>query len=136
MENPSAAYHAVTHGISVSVRPEFLADRSVPAQGEFFWAYTIEIANETDLTVQLLTRHWTITDALGRVQEVKGAGVIGEQPEIGPGSHFTYTSGCPLATPEGTMEGSYGMVDAMGTRFDVTIPLFVLDSPLVRRTLH
>jgi ApaG protein len=136
MSKTAAIYHAVTRGISVSVTPAFLAERSAPAQGQFFWAYTIDITNETDGTVQLLTRHWTITDAFGNVQDVRGEGVIGQQPEIGPGSSFTYTSGCPLTTPEGSMEGSYGMVDARGQRFDVIIPLFALDSPLVRRTLH
>lgn len=131
-----AIYHAVTRGIAISVTPEFLADRSLPSQGQFFWAYTVEITNQSDATVQLLTRHWVITDASGHVQEVRGDGVIGQQPHVGPGATFTYTSGCPLTTPEGTMEGSYGMVDAAGQRFDAVIPLFALDSPLVRRILH
>ncbi len=129
-------YHAVTRGIAVSVTPEFLPDRSSPQQGQYFWAYTIDIANESPETVQLLTRHWIITDAHGRVQEVKGEGVIGQQPTLKPGTRFTYTSGCPLSTPDGAMEGSYGMVDAKGERFNVTIPLFALDGPAQRRTLH
>ena len=136
MPNNSAIYHSVTRGIGVSVTPEFLADRSIPSQGQFFWAYTITISNETDEMVQLMTRHWIITDATGHVQEVRGEGVIGEQPHLGPGTSFTYTSGCPLTTPEGTMEGSYGMVDSSGMTFEAIIPLFALDSPLVRRTLH
>jgi ApaG protein len=129
-------YRAVTRGIVVEVRPEFLPDRSVPAQGQFFWAYTVEIENRSAQMVQLLTRHWIITDGRGKVQEVHGDGVIGEQPQLAPGTSFTYTSGCPLTTPEGSMEGSYGMVSAAGEHFDVAIPLFALDSPLVKRTLH
>ncbi len=129
-------YRAVTRGIIVEVRPEFMPDRSVPAQGQFFWSYTIEISNESQEVVRLLTRHWVITDAHGRVQEVRGDGVIGQQPTLAPGSTFTYTSGCPLNTPEGTMQGSYGMVSGDGEHFDIAIPLFALDSPLVKRTLH
>jgi ApaG protein len=131
-----AIYHAVTRGIAVSVTPEFLAGRSQPERDQYFWAYTITISNDSAQSVQLLTRHWVITDADGRVEEVKGPGVIGEQPVLAPGERFTYTSGCPLSTCEGTMAGSYGMIDAAGQPFDVTIPLFMLASPVLRRTLH
>ncbi|MGL4727417.1 MAG: Co2+/Mg2+ efflux protein ApaG [Bosea sp. (in: a-proteobacteria)] len=129
-------YRAMTRGIVVDVRPDFMPDRSVPAQGQFFWSYTVEIINQSSDVVQLLTRHWVITDAHGKVQEVKGDGVIGQQPKLAPGSTFTYTSGCPLTTPEGTMEGRYGMLSQTGERFEIAIPLFALDSPLVKRTLH
>ncbi|MBX6425977.1 MAG: Co2+/Mg2+ efflux protein ApaG [Variibacter sp.] len=121
-------YRAVTRNIEVTVTPEFLADRSSPQDAYFFWAYTIEIANRGTKTVQLKTRHWRITDALGRVQEVRGAGVVGEQPVLGPGETFEYTSGVPLPTPSGFMVGSYGMVGEDGERFDIEIPAFSLDA--------
>jgi ApaG protein len=129
-------YRAVTRGILVDVRPDFMPDRSVPAHGQFFWAYTVEISNQSSDVVQLLSRHWIITDAHGKVQEVNGDGVIGQQPKLPPGTSFTYTSGCPLTTPEGMMEGRYGMINESGERFEIVIPLFALDSPLVKRTFH
>ena len=122
-------YSAVTHSIEVKVRPQFIADRSSPQDAYYFWAYTIEIANKGGDTVQLKTRHWRITDALGRVQEVKGAGVVGEQPILAPGETYEYTSGVPLPTPSGFMAGSYGMVGNSGESFDIEIPAFSLDSP-------
>jgi ApaG protein len=122
-------YRAVTRKIEVTVAPRFLADRSSPASGYFFWAYTIDIVNRGNETVQLKTRHWKITDALGRLQEVKGPGVVGEEPVLKPGESYEYTSGVPLPTPSGFMEGSYGMITADGQPFDIEIPLFSLDTP-------
>lgn len=122
-------YTAVTHDIRVTVQPVFLEDQSSPAEGRFVWAYHVRIENEGKETVQLRTRHWRITDAMGRVQEVRGPGVVGEQPVLEPGDHFEYTSGTPLATPSGIMAGTYGMEGEDGRAFDVTIPAFSLDSP-------
>src|SRR5580704_775569 len=110
-------YRATTRHIEVTVTPRFLEEKSSPASNEYFWAYTIEIVNRGSETVQLKTRHWRITDALGRIQEVRGAGVVGEQPVLGPAGSFEYTSGVPLQTPSGFMEGSYGMVTEAGASF-------------------
>lgn len=129
-------YRAVTRQIQVTVLPEFLADRSDPSESQFFWAYTIEIANLGDVDVQLMSRHWRITDANGAVEEVRGAGVVGEQPILKPGETFRYTSGCPLRTPSGIMAGSYRMVNANGEAFDIEVPAFSLDSPFSRRVLN
>jgi ApaG protein len=129
-------YATVTRNIEVTVTPRFLPEKSSPEQGHFFWAYTIEIINRGTETVQLKTRHWRITDAHGRVQEVRGAGVVGEQPRLGPGESFEYTSGVPLPTPSGFMVGSYSMVTDRGERFDIAIPAFSLDSPDARRTIN
>ena len=129
-------YRAVTHDIEVSVRPKFVADRSAPQDAYYFWAYTIEIANKSSQTVQLKTRHWRITDASGRLQEVKGPGVVGEEPLLKPGESFEYTSGVPLPTPSGFMAGSYGMVTAEGEHFDIEIPAFSLDSSYAERTIN
>lgn len=132
----SAMYQSVTRNIEVTVKPEYLADRSSPATGEYFWAYTIEIVNRGTETVQLRTRHWRITDGMGRKQEVRGSGVVGKQPVLKPGESFEYTSGVPLPTPSGFMTGSYGMVAADGEAFDIAIPTFSLDGPEARRTLN
>lgn len=129
-------YTAVTKDIQVTVLPEFLESRSDPDGGRFFWAYTIEITNQGVELVQLLARHWIITDALGRTEEVKGLGVVGEQPVLNPGETFRYTSGCPLSTPSGMMSGTYRMADADGRSFTVEIPAFSLDSPHARRILN
>lgn len=130
-------YRAVTRKIEVTVTPRFLADRSSPASGYFFWAYTIDIVNGGDETVQLKTRHWKITDAHGRLQEVKGTGVVGEEPVLRPGESYEYTSGVPLPTPSGFMEGSYGMITEDGRPFDIDIPPFSLDAPQGgKRTLN
>jgi ApaG protein len=129
-------YATVTRNIEVTVTPKFLPDKSSPEQGHFFWAYTIEITNRGAETVQLKTRHWRITDANGRVQEVRGAGVVGEQPRLSPGESFEYTSGVPLPTPSGFMVGSYSMVTDGGERFDIAIPAFSLDSPDTKRTIN
>jgi len=129
-------YRAVTHNIEVVVTPRFVAERSSPENNYFFWAYTIAITNRGDETVQLKTRHWRITDAGGRLQEVRGAGVVGEEPVLKSGESFEYTSGVPLQTPSGFMTGTYGMVGAAGEHFDIEIPAFSLDSGDVKRTLN
>ena len=129
-------YTAVTRDIQITVMPQYLADRSEPDEGRYLWAYTIEIANLGRGTVQLVARHWVITDAAGKVETVSGVGVVGEQPVLNPGGTFRYTSGCPLSTPSGVMEGHYRMVDEDGNDFEVEIPAFSLDSPQVKRVLN
>lgn len=122
-------YSAVTQSIKVTVRPVYLEDQSSPAENHFVWAYHVRIENQGNATVQLRSRHWRITDALGRLQEVRGAGVVGEQPVLKPGESFEYTSGTPLPTPSGIMTGTYEMEGEDGGRFDIKIPVFSLDSP-------
>lgn len=122
-------YSEVTRDIQVTVLPEYVAERSKPDEGLYFWIYTIEIANNGHETVQLISRHWQITDARGHVEHVRGAGVVGEQPILEPERSFRYTSGCPLTTPSGIMVGSYRFVTDSGEAFDVAIPAFSLDSP-------
>ncbi len=129
-------YRAVTHDFQVTVEPSFMADRSQPDEARYFWAYTIEIANLGSRTAQLTHRHWRITDANGKVEEVRGQGVVGEQPILEPGQSFRYTSGCPLTTPSGIMAGSYRMVDEDGRAFDIEVPAFSLDSPQTKRVLN
>jgi ApaG protein len=129
-------YRAVTRRIEVTVEPNFLPDRSSPERSRYFWSYTIVITNTGNETVQLRTRRWIITDATGRQQEVRGEGVIGEQPVIAPGEHFEYTSGVPLSTPSGFMTGSYEMVSETGERFEIEVPTFSLDSPSDKRVLN
>jgi ApaG protein len=129
-------YRAVTHDIEVKVTPRFMSERSSPENGYYFWAYAIEITNHGADTVQLKTRHWKITDANGRLQEVRGAGVVGETPVLEPGKSFEYTSGVPLPTPSGFMGGSYGMVTSTGEDFDIEIPSFSLDSSNVKPTIN
>jgi ApaG protein len=129
-------YEKVTRSIRVRVRPEYLEAQSAPDEGRFFWSYTVEIANEGSETMQLRSRYWRITDANGRVEEVRGPGVVGQTPTIGPGQSFEYTSGCPLRTASGIMVGSYQMEGADGTLVDIAIPPFSLDSPFTRRSLN
>jgi ApaG protein len=129
-------YEATTRGISVSVTPEFLEDDSAPLRDHYFWAYAVEIHNHGREKVQLVSRHWRITDALGRTQEVRGAGVVGEQPILEPGETFRYTSGAPLRTPSGIMHGWYTMETEDGETFDVEIPAFSLDSPYSAQRLN
>lgn len=117
---------AVTRGIRVHVEPRFDPHRSDPELGQWFFLYTVTIHNRGDETVQLLTRHWVITDAAGHVEEVRGPGVVGEQPVLAAGESFEYTSGCPLATDAGKMEGSYQMVTGNGETFDAVIAPFTL----------
>ena len=127
------AYSAETNGILVRVRPSYLAGQSDPEGGRWVWAYQVEVVNLTGAAVQLMARRWTITDALGRVEEVRGQGVVGEQPRLEPGEAFTYTSGAVLETAVGTMQGSYHMSGDDGTEFEAPIPAFTLSVP---RTLH
>lgn len=118
---------------SVEVEPRYLADHSAPDEDRYVFAYTVRIANTGETTARLMSRHWIITDANGQVNEVRGQGVVGEQPELAPGEAFEYTSGCPLETPVGTMRGSYQCVAVDGTRFKTEIAEFALAGP---RTLH
>lgn len=122
-------YSATTRAIKVTVKPVYLEDQSSPAERHFVWAYHVRIENHGADTVQLRNRYWRITDSLGRVQEVRGAGVVGEQPVLKPGEAFEYTSGTPLTTPSGIMVGTYQMESEKGELFDVKIPAFSLDSP-------
>ncbi len=124
-----ATSRATTDGVEVSVVSEYAPERSRPDQGHWFFLYTITISNRSPVTVQLLSRHWVITDGHGHVEEVRGPGVVGEQPVLEPGQSFTYTSGCPLQTPFGTMEGTYQMVTADRRAFDVRIAPFTLAEP-------
>jgi ApaG protein len=126
-------YEAVTRAIRVRVTPAYVEDQSMPEDREYYWTYTVVIANEGKETVQLKTRAWRITDGDGRTTEVRGPGVVGQTPVIQPGQTFSYTSGCPLPTPQGIMVGSYQMMDAAGKLFDVAIPAFSLDSPFALR---
>ena len=129
-------YEAITHQVKVTVEPAFDPDRSDPDEGRYFWLYSIEIVNLGDAPVTLMERHWRITDAHGRRQEVRGPGVVGEQPTIEPGKAFRYTSGCPLTTPSGVMVGEYRMIGPDGRSFEVSIPAFSLDSPDGKRVLN
>ena len=124
---------AVTRGVRIEVNTEYDPSRSFPEHNRWFYLYTVEISNDGAETVQLLSRHWIITDASGHVEEVKGPGVVGESPVLQEGESFEYTSGCPLTTPYGTMHGTYQMVTADGDRFDAQIAEFVLGEP---RSLH
>ncbi len=129
-------YQAVTRNIAVTVSARFMADRSSTDENKYFWAYTVEIRNRGDKTVQLKSRHWVITDGVGKTEEVSGPGVVGEEPVLEPGQAFEYTSGVPLPTPSGFMTGTYGMITLDGERFDIEIPVFSLDSPDTKRTLN
>ena len=129
-------YRAITRSIEVNVEPYYMADRSDPKEGRYVWAYRVTIDNQSDEFVKLLARHWQITDGTGHVEEVRGAGVVGEQPELNPGDSFQYTSGCPLSTPSGIMVGSYTMRNARGEIFEIDIPAFSLDIPGKSRTVN
>ncbi|RXD03725.1 Co2+/Mg2+ efflux protein ApaG [Sphingomonas sp. UV9] len=122
---------ATTDGVTVRVSVSYLPEQSEPERGRWFWAYHIRLENEGDESVQLLTRHWVITDGRGARHSVEGEGVVGEQPVIEPGASFDYVSGCPLATPSGAMQGSYQMVREDGAVFAVEIPRFALFAPAV-----
>jgi len=123
----------ITRGVRVEVTTEYDPSRSFPEHNQWFYLYTVEISNDGSETVQLVSRHWTITNATGNVEEVKGPGVVGESPVLEEGESFEYTSGCPLSTPYGTMHGTYQMVTADGDRFDAQIAEFVLGEP---QSLH
>jgi len=124
---------AVTCGVRVRVNSRYAPSRSEPAKNLWFFLYTISITNESNEAVQLISRHWTITDADETVEEVRGLGVIGQQPTLDPGESFEYTSGCPLKTPFGTMHGTYQMVTTGGDRFDAQVAPFTLSEPY---TIH
>lgn len=127
-------YRAVTQDIEVVAEPFYMEERSSPAEGRHFWAYRITIVNHSRQPVRLLERYWRITDETGHVEEVRGPGVVGEQPLLGPGDSYQYTSGCPLDAPSGIMVGRYLMEDPQGRRFEIDIPAFSLDLP-GRRTV-
>ena len=129
-------YRATTRGIEITVEPAFMAEQSAPQDRRYFWSYRIEIANRGTETVILRSRYWKITDGNGQIREVRGEGVIGEQPMIAPGAIYTYTSGCPLETPQGIMVGSYIMETTAGDLFAADIPAFSLDMPEMQRVLH
>jgi ApaG protein len=129
-------YEETTREILVRVSPAYLPDQSDPTQAQFTWAYTVEIENLGDEAVQLLSRHWIITDGRGRIEEVKGPGVVGVQPTLGAKEAFRYTSGCPLTTPSGDMSGAYQMITASGERFEARIPPFSLHMPEAKRRLN
>lgn len=129
-------YRAVTRQIEVTVEPNFLPEKSSANDGRYFWSYTVVITNTGEETVQLRSRHWIITDGTGRRQEVRGEGVVGEQPVLAPGEHFEYTSGVPLTTASGFMAGRYEMESESGERFEIDVPAFSLDSPDSKRVLN
>ncbi|HEX7476979.1 MAG TPA: Co2+/Mg2+ efflux protein ApaG [Polyangiales bacterium] len=122
---------AVTHGVRVEVKSEFLPQHSSTSARRYVFSYTVQISNESETTVQLKSRHWHILHGSGRREEVRGPGVVGEQPVIRPGEGFEYSSGCVLSAPHGTMHGSYEMVRGEGDHFQVEIPAFVLAAPHV-----
>ncbi len=129
-------YEAITNLIRIRVEPSFIEEQSAPADEYYFWAYEVEIRNMGTQTVQLRSRFWQITDASGYTEEVKGPGVVGQEPFIKPGASFTYKSGAPLYTPSGVMVGSYSMQAEDGEVFEVSIPAFSLDSPYAERVLN
>lgn len=129
-------YERETRRIRVAVRPAYLDDQSDPDGDRYVWSYTVTIENLGKEPVQLLSRYWNIVDGAGRVQEVRGPGVVGAQPVIGPGESFQYTSGCPLETASGSMSGRYQMMSASGESFEAEIPAFLLESPYERRQIH
>ncbi len=129
-------YEKTTESIQVIVEPIYLEEQSEPDENRFVWAYHIRIENHGSETIQLLNRHWRITDALGRTQEVRGPGVVGEQPVLEPGETYEYSSGTPLSTPSGIMVGTYEMEFLGGDRIDVAIPAFSLDSPYEQARVH
>ena len=120
---------AITEGVRVEVVSLFVPQRSDPEHGQYFFAYTVRISNQGTVPVKLLTRHWIITDGRGRTEEVRGPGVVGQQPLLRPGESFEYTSGCPLQTPHGTMHGTYQMMREDGSHFDAEIAPFELQVP-------
>jgi ApaG protein len=125
---------AVTNGVLVEVNAAYVESRSSPEESAYFFAYTVRIANGGSTTVKLISRHWIITDGRGRVEEVRGPGVVGQQPVLKPGESFQYTSACPLTTPHGTMHGTYQMVREDGTGFDAAIAPFELAIPSESRS--
>ena len=129
-------YTATTRAIQVTVRPQYLPQQSDPAKSQFVWAYFVRIENKGNTAVQLRSRYWKITDGLGRIQEVRGPGVVGKTPVLHPGEVFEYNSGTPLSTPSGIMSGTYQMTSEGGEAFDIEIPTFSLDMPSPTRRLN
>ena len=129
-------YERITRGVKVIVRPQYLDGHSKPEEGHFVWSYCVTIENHGRETVTLRTRYWKITDATGHVQEVRGAGVVGEQPVLKPGDSYSYTSGCPLKTSSGFMVGAYQMQLPTGEFINVEIPAFSLDSPHEKHAIN
>ncbi len=136
MNKQPHCYEEITRDIRVAVEPSFLDDQSEPEEGRYIWAYRVTIENNSQQPVQVLSRFWRITDARGRVREVRGSGVIGEQPVIAPGRSYEYTSGAPLETPSGFMTGTYRVRIDNGESFDIGIPMFALESPYEVRRMH
>jgi ApaG protein len=134
--SPRFVYEQVTRGVRVKVTPAFLDDQSDPDSGRFLWSYKVRIENSGSESVQLMSRYWHITDADGRIREVRGAGVVGAQPVIEPGQVFEYTSGCPLPTASGAMAGRYQMRAASGEAFEAEIPAFSLHLPGAQRSVN
>lgn len=133
---PAFQYEHETRGVRVAVRPSYLDDQSDPEEDRFVWSYTVTIENKGVEPVQLLSRYWNIVDGIGRVQEIRGPGVVGAQPVIRPGESFEYTSGCPLETASGSMSGRYQMMSESGESFEAEIPAFLLESPYEYRQIH
>jgi ApaG protein len=129
-------YTATTRAICVTVKPQYRPDQSDPSKAQYVWAYEVRIENKGDIAVQLRSRHWRITDGLGRLQEVKGPGVVGKTPRLRPGEVFEYTSGSSLSTSSGFMGGTYQMTSESGENFDIEIPTFSLDTPYASRQLN
>ncbi len=126
-------YSEMTRGLIVRVSVSYLAEQSVPEGGRLFWAYHIRIENEGEMPAQLISRRWVIIDGRGARQLIEGDGVVGEQPLLNPGEAYDYVSGCPLSTPDGSMEGSYQMIGADGSTFEIAIPKFALTAPVEAR---
>ena len=129
-------YEEITRDIRIAVEPDFLEDQSEPEENRYLWSYRVIIENKSPTPVQLLSRYWRITDSRGRTREVRGEGVIGEQPVIAPGRAYEYTSGAPLETASGFMTGTYRMRASTGESFEVGIPMFALESPYEPRRMH
>ena len=127
--NQMSSSEATTRNIRVRVHAQYDPGRSSPQQSQWFFLYTVSVTNESRDTVQLMSRHWVITDAMGKVEEVQGPGVVGKQPVLAPGQSFEYTSGCPLTTPFGSMHGTYQMVNQSADKFDIEIAPFTLSEP-------
>jgi len=132
----SPVYEASTRGVVVRVKTNYLAEQSDPVESRYMWAYTIEIENHSEDTIQLISRRWRITDGHNRTEEVSGAGVIGEQPRLKPREAFRYTSGCPLTTPSGEMRGAYQMLTDTGEAFEAEVPAFSLHLPGAHRKVN
>ncbi len=135
-KGPIKTYQEISHSVSVSATPIFAEHESSDKEKRYIWAYQIRIENKSEHVLQLRRRYWKITDCYGKTQEIRGDGVVGEQPTLKPGDVFEYTSATPLQTPSGIMEGTYVMVDPSGKEFEIKIPAFSLDSPYQNQVIH